>query len=230
MRICNLGIQKTGEIVEVLWIRFFGAIWIFNPHVGNAQADQGQAHRHAVVVVGVDLCAVQRAGRDAQAVGKFVDRGAELRSSIARFPIRSVSLWRMWATPVMVVGPSANRATAASVCTVSLMAFISTLMPRRYLPRGGPITVIVLSGRWPVRTSQPICSKQSQNATSPCRLSRFNPSTVTSPPVIGRGGEEIAGGRCVGFDFVTIQTAILAWRDPELLKIDPTAHRPRTIA
>ena len=42
------------------------------------------------------------------------------------------------ATPRMLVGPSANRATAASVCTVSLMAFMSTSIPRS----GLPVTVI----------------------------------------------------------------------------------------
>ena len=36
-----------------------------------------------------------------------------LRSSVARAAMRSVSLWRMWATLRIVVGPSAKQATAA---------------------------------------------------------------------------------------------------------------------
>ena len=57
--------------------------------------------------------------------------------------MRSVSLWRMWATLRIVVGPSAKRATAASVCTVSLIAFMSTSMPRS----GRPTTVIESDSR-----------------------------------------------------------------------------------
>ncbi len=56
------------------------------------------------------------------------------RNSVATAAMRSVSLWRMWATLRIVVGPSANSATTASVCTVSLIAFMSTSMPRSARP------------------------------------------------------------------------------------------------
>ncbi len=40
--------------------------------------------------------------------------------------IRSLSWWRMWATPVMVIGASANGAMAASVSVASDSGFMST--------------------------------------------------------------------------------------------------------
>ena len=100
--------------------------------------------------------------------------------------MRSVSLSRMWATLRIVVGPSANRATTARVGTVSLIAFMSMSMPRAARPR----TVV---DPWPVSfhsTSQPMRSRASQKATSPCMLRRERPVTVTSPPVMAAAAKK----------------------------------------
>ena len=106
---------------------------------GIRKPGQREAHRHAVVVVGVDRRpAAAGRGSNRQAVVALVDLAPSLRSSVATAAMRSVSLWRMWPTLRIVVGPSANSATTASVCTVSLIAFMSTSMPRS----GRPITVI----------------------------------------------------------------------------------------
>ena len=59
-------------------IRLRRAAGVSNHHAGNRQPDQRQAHRHPMVVVGVDLRAVQRAGRDPQPVGPLLDLGPEL--------------------------------------------------------------------------------------------------------------------------------------------------------
>ena len=91
-------------------VRLGDAARVLDDDAGHPQADQGQAHRHAVVVVGLDR------RRRAAAAGVIVRPSANSstsapsrRSSVARAAMRSVSLWRMWATLRIVVGPSANR-------------------------------------------------------------------------------------------------------------------------
>ena len=94
----------------------------------------------------------------------------------------------MWATLRIVVGPSENSATTASVGTVSLMAFISMSMPRV----ARPLTVIEPPSTRgsPHSTVHPIRSSASQNPTSPWRLARDSPSTRTLPPVMAAAAKK----------------------------------------
>ena len=149
----------------------------FLNHARRRQAHQRQAHRHAVVVVGVERRAVQLAGDDPQAVVLLLDRGAELPQLGGQRPDAVGLLVANMGDAANGGGPAASRATAASVCTVSLMAFMSTSMPRKRAAGHG-------QAAGSPRTWQPICSRQSQKATSPCRLCRLSPSTVTLPPVM----------------------------------------------
>ena len=61
-------------------------------HARRGQPHQGQTHRQAVVVVGVQGRPVQLAGNDSQAVVIFLHRGAQLRSSVASARMRSALL------------------------------------------------------------------------------------------------------------------------------------------
>ena len=97
--------------------------------------------------------------------------------------MRSVSLSRMWATLRIVVGVPANRATTASVGTVSLMAFMSMSMPRTARPETVIAPAPTAGSPSSQATVQPIRSSASQKATSPCTLRRDRPSTRTLPPV-----------------------------------------------
>ena len=100
-----------------------------------------------------------------------------LRSSVARAAIRSVSLWRMWPTLRIRVRPSAKSAVDGQRHHgVADGVHVHVHGPQRSAGHGGP------SGSR--CTVQPMCSRMSTNARSPCKLDSPSPSTVTVPPVI----------------------------------------------
>ena len=114
-------------------IRLGDAARVEDRHSGDSQAGQGERHGHAVVVVGGDAVlhgADREQGVDHQAVGLLVDPAPSWRSSVASAAMRSVSLWRMWATLRIRDTPSAKSATTAWVMTVSENAFMSTSTAR----------------------------------------------------------------------------------------------------
>ena len=129
------------------------------------------------------------------------------RSSVARSPMRSVSLWRMCATPVMVVGPSANSATAASVCTVSLMAFMSTSMPRN----GRPMTVTLLCVVADLAAHLRQAVDRMPRPLAGC--CDDSPSTVTSSAGDGRCRPKVTRRRSVGLDVVLLTPIALTGRN-----------------
>ena len=77
----------------------------------------------------------------------------------------------------------AKQATAARVMTVSLMAFMSAVMPWR----GRPWTVTPDEQR---STRQPMSARMSTNATSPCRLFSGMSRTVTRPPGVAAAAKK----------------------------------------
>ena len=106
--------------------------------------------------------------------------------------MRSVSLWRMWATLRMVVGPSAKQATAASVITVSLMAFMSTSMPRS----GPPWTV--MPGVALLDAAAHLFEHVHELHVALQRLSRVEPETVTRPPVMAAAAQKYDAAEASG--------------------------------
>src|SRR5688572_18395537 len=80
------------QIAKELRISFSGALRISDDHIGRSQASQGEAHRHAVIVVGVDLGPANIVRwRNRQAVVKLLDRRAEL-SQLRRGGADAISL------------------------------------------------------------------------------------------------------------------------------------------
>src|SRR5262245_30004442 len=65
------------QIFKKSWIRLRDAAWVLDDDARDPESDQGHAHGHAVIVVGLDLGAVKRAGMDRQAVVKLVDPCAD---------------------------------------------------------------------------------------------------------------------------------------------------------
>ena len=122
------------------------------------------------------------------------------RSSVARAARRSVSLWRMWATLRIVVGPSAKQATAASVITVSLMSFMSTSMPCSGAAMDRDRVGVALDAAAHLLQARP------RNARRLAELMRLDePANGDRAAGDGRGAEEIARGRGVRFDDVAPQ-------------------------
>ncbi len=92
--------------------------------------------------------------------------------------MRSDSLTRTLAMPVIVTGDAANGARAASVMNVSEMSLMSTSIPARAM---GPRTSTPSGSSV---TAQPIASRMSRKRTSPCSPpARRRPGTRTRPPV-----------------------------------------------
>ena len=92
--------------------------------------------------------------------------------------MRSDSLRRTLAMPVIVTGELAKGATAASVMKVSEMSLMSTVRPVG-VPL--PATTTPSGSSW---TLQPMASRTSRKRASPCSEScRRSPSTLTRPPV-----------------------------------------------
>ena len=106
--------------------------------------------------------------------------------------MRSVSLWRMWATLRMVVGPSAKQATAPRVMTVSLMAFMSTSMPRS----GPPWTVMPSVAL--LDAAAHLVEHVDERARRLAGYSRFSPLTVTRPPVIAAAAQKYYAAEASG--------------------------------
>ena len=73
--------------------------------------------------------------------------------------------------------PSAKHATTANVMTMSLMSFMSALMPWS----GQPVIVV---RSWLRVSLQPIFSSRSNKRTSPCRDPPVTPPRVMLPPVM----------------------------------------------
>src|SRR5690606_35720093 len=75
-------LRDRSEHAEILWAGLVHAFWIVDAHATVAQRNQREAHRHAVIVVGVDRCRTQPCGRhDVQIVGTLLDR----RTNLAQF-------------------------------------------------------------------------------------------------------------------------------------------------
>ena len=84
-------------------------------HAGNSQPGQGERHGHAMVIVGGDARSVKlvsgRAGRSPGRRAAHRPAHPAAAARVASAAIRSVSLWRMWATLRIRETPSAKRAT-----------------------------------------------------------------------------------------------------------------------
>src|SRR5579871_5214386 len=78
---------KPLEVRPEAWICFRYAARVLNHDSRHFQADQSQAHRHAVVFVGFDLGAMQRARRNSQTVGELL----HFRAELAKFSGKSVN-------------------------------------------------------------------------------------------------------------------------------------------
>ena len=125
-------------------ISLFRAFRVFDDHARHPQAHQRQAHRHAMVVDRWRSAApcsgpgvIRRpSGSSSTFAPSFAARSPGCQSG--RSPCGDYVQRR-----VIVVGPVAKSATAASVCTVSLIAFMLTSIPRSGLPIDGDRVVLV---------------------------------------------------------------------------------------
>ena len=63
------------EVIKEMRVGFVGTLRVFDHDSFHTQSNQGQAHGHAMVVVGADLNALQRGGPDLESVRKFGDAG-----------------------------------------------------------------------------------------------------------------------------------------------------------
>ncbi len=65
------------EIVEVLRVGLRGAGGIEDRDPGRAKSDQGQAHCHPVIVVGLERGRMEGAGNDGQAIFMLLNLGTD---------------------------------------------------------------------------------------------------------------------------------------------------------
>ena len=166
---------------------------------GRAQAEQGEAHRHAVVVVGRDprRRGRARAGRR-PAVGLLVDgRCRSSRSSrdhgarCGRSPCGGCGRRRGSGSARRRTGPP-----PPASCTVSLIAFMSTSTPRSG-PAPSTVVRVRARGDGAAHVLQDVDERQvALDAV------RAQPLDGDRPAGDGGGGEEVARGRGVGLDRV----------------------------
>ena len=66
------------EILKVIGVRFGGAARVQNFYAGNSQPQQRKTHRHAMVIVGMNLGRLRHSGKDREALRMFfrTDTGA----------------------------------------------------------------------------------------------------------------------------------------------------------
>ena len=71
------GLAQPKQILKKLRVGFCRAVWVGDEDPGLAEADEGEAHGHAMVVVGFDRRRAKWTGVDRETVWKFVDREAQ---------------------------------------------------------------------------------------------------------------------------------------------------------
>ena len=156
-----------------------------------------KAHRHPVIVVGVDRRRPQLARRMRRAGDRRPPRPSR-RACAARSPSRrcdrspSPASWRCRSASS---GPRANSATTASVIAASGIATQSSVMPASARAARAPRSSRRRSG-----SSAPIRASTSANATSPWIESRPTPVDAHRTAADRARGEEIRRRRRVAFD------------------------------
>src|ERR1035438_4664412 len=75
--------SQSLQIVEEARIGLGDAGRVIDHDAGDLQADQRQAHRHAMIVVGFDDRAAQRSRMNDQPVGEFLDARADAAQASA---------------------------------------------------------------------------------------------------------------------------------------------------
>src|SRR5277367_2195354 len=72
------GRRWSRQLLEKIWERFFHAGRILDANALNFQSQDGETHRHAMIVISLNLRPVQRAlgGKDGQIVVLLLDAGA----------------------------------------------------------------------------------------------------------------------------------------------------------
>ena len=163
----------------------------------DAQAEDGEAHRHPVVVVGLDpgRSRRRRRGRRRSRRAPPRRRRRTRRSSRTMAAMRSVSLRRMKPMPVTRVGPSAKAATTARVGAVSdRSAQVDGRRPAATRCRGPRCS------RRRSRRRSPSGPGRRRSAGRPARCRRPRPCTRTRAAEHGGGGEEVRRRRGVGLD------------------------------
>lgn len=72
---------RGGKFLEEIWKGLIHAGGIFDFYAGNFQSQSGETHCHAMVIVGFDFSPVQRAGKNFEGVGDFMNA----RAAFAKF-------------------------------------------------------------------------------------------------------------------------------------------------
>ena len=165
---------------EVLRKRLAHAVRIVDAHRDAAERREREAHRHPVIVVGVDRRRRESARRrDGERPSPASTVAPSFASSVAIAAMRSVSLTRQLPMPVSVVGPSANSATTASVIAASGIAMQSMHDARERTPGAAP------------RSSRRRCDVRAhprqrigERDVALDRVARPTPVTRTGPPPI----------------------------------------------
>src|SRR5438045_9741785 len=67
------------QALEIARKGLLDAARVTDPHPGHLEADEREAHRHAVVVVGLDFSTVNRGGLDNETLIRFLHTHAEPR-------------------------------------------------------------------------------------------------------------------------------------------------------
>ena len=208
----RLRVGDSCQIVEELGIGLRRAARVANHHARLPQSHQRQAHRHAVVVVGVDPGLAKRCGRDRKPVGLLL----HLRPQFAQ-------LRRQCSDPIRLL--VADVAHAGDPC-------------RTLRKQGnGRQRLHRVADRVHVDLNAPQRAPPDRDlAVAPADVAAHCFKTIAErdvalktragKPLDGhlaagdrRGGEEIAGRRGVGFDLVSLGAVHLRRRDREPLQV-----------
>ena len=166
-------------------------------HRHAAERRERKAHRHPVVVVGVDRRrrAAARGGDTRSQSAPSSTVAPSLRSSVAIAAMRSVSFTRQLPMPVSVVGPSREqRDDRERHRRVGNRRAVDRRRRASAVPRA-PRSSRRRSGR-----RRPCRASTSANATSPWIESRPTPVDAHRPAADRAGREEVRRRRRVAFD------------------------------
>src|SRR6266851_1947152 len=140
---------QVGEVVKKAGVRFRHAAGIFDSYAGEFEAGYGERHSDAMVIIGFDGGGLKHRRFDAKAIVELLHRRAD----------------------------EANGAIAASVGTMSGIAFISTSTPARR-----PVPVTSIESRFHCICA-PIRSSTRRTPISPWTESAVRRTSVTVPPI-----------------------------------------------